>query len=342
MQVELVLAIVAVCILLLVCAGFLLIRAYNNLRATNGMLAEAEANIVQLKNEFASEQDRLSASTDALFCEQNRKIHLLESELTNEKERSKGKNLIIEQLKAELNNHIKWLVSFNEREDAHSSAEFDHLRSTIKTLEEELAIAKNVIKSYTSLVSKPYIDASHPDNTNQQVKPEKINLLRGYAYELQIGKSYEHLGFFVLYSGIVLETLDRGIDLIAISDAGDRVVFIQCKNYQESSTLDYRHVKSFINSNIEHFPNELTGLIERALVCTPTTYFDAQAKEALSLKKVISFNVEFNHIYLDGIQAAIETIRNEQTKYFHNDRNESVLHLTIIDKINELRNSKKE
>ena len=84
------------------------------------------------------------------------------------------------------------------------------------------------------------------------------------------------------------------------------------------------------------------GLIERALVCTPTTYFDEKAKEVLSNRKVTSFEVKFNNVYLDGIQIAIENIRNAQAKYFYNDHNESVLHLTIIDKVNELKNSKKE
>jgi len=66
--------------------------------------------------------------------------------------------------------------------------------------------------------------------------------------------------------------------------------------------------------NTEYLPNALSGLTEHVLVCKPTTYFDAQAKEVLSSKKATSFEVEFNYVYLDGIQIAIESVRNRRSQ----------------------------
>lgn len=423
MQVELVLAIVAACILLLSWAGVYIIHLQKNFRDSNNRLAESIKTIDRLSGELASERNHSSALGNELKC----KIFILESELSKEKAISEKRRDQIELLKSEISNNAEQFVAFAESAKAHSEAQaeilslrsqlvekdiasnniaaaFHEAQNASQKKDKEIAILNDKLSALNNLNSDterleeenyrlkydnerlrkkngslrieldnarknrevviryekgidPIVVAAKDKeisrlnniivDLNSEIcyfrnlsKSDNANLLRGYAYELQVGKRYEYLNYFVFYSGIVLGTKDQGVDLVAVSSDGAEVLIIQCKNYQANSVMDYRHIKSFINAASAYTTEPFIKSVKPVLVCTPSTYFDQQASMALS--EIEKYEIEFDYSYQQNIYNALENIRIAQTKFYFNEKNLNIFRVTLFHKINELRNSKKE
>lgn len=296
-------------------------EAYKHAQKTIGKIeSEWKEKFSEQKEKYVVICDSLSKDRDRCLKEKQR----LEEQFTSgQKELSS-----FETFKRNYRRHVESLSGQNEELTKENSC----LQKENSRLQSKLESLKETIRSLRSVQARLdyFLDLS---------KPENEKLLRGYAYELQIGKRYERLGYFVLYSGIVLEMMDQGVDIIAISPCGDQVLIIQCKNYTETSTLDHRHIRSFLQAVSTYSHDAFIDSVVPILFYTSSTFFEPHTRELLISEKVGFLEENFNPVYLNGIYEQLEKIRNEQTRFFFDSRNNNILRVNIFHKIKELRNS---
>ncbi|NCD12964.1 MAG: hypothetical protein EOL93_10475 [Epsilonproteobacteria bacterium] len=165
---------------------------------------------------------------------------------------------------------------------------------------------------------KTYVSFAIPSNKNEQevyhiLKDRYYNLrvssihcilmqhntwsYEKYFQSIQKGKNYEQYvytllikkGYRIIHNCLELNKLDKGIDFIASKE--NIVLFIQCKNY-ENTEITHTHFKEFYaNCNLYLNKNSFENMKKRFLYLSSCAFLSDSARYFLRENPVIEFKV---------------------------------------------------
>ena len=115
------------------------------------------------------------------------------------------------------------------------------------------------------------------------------SIQKGRKYEEYIFKLLLYRGYKIIHSCLELQRADKGIDFIALKN--DSVVFIQCKNF-ENTEVSHLHLKEFYaNCELYLRNNSFNGLQKRFLYISSFNFLADSAKYFLKENNFIEFHV---------------------------------------------------
>lgn len=117
-----------------------------------------------------------------------------------------------------------------------------------------------------------------------------INSIRkGKRYEIYISQLLKLRGYKIIHNCLELEKLDKGIDFISVKD--DTVLFIQCKNF-ENTEITHIHLKEFYaNCELYLLKNPFDGLKKRFMYISSKNFLSDSARYFLNENSFIEYSV---------------------------------------------------